>query len=178
MLLGIAIGSIPKTAEFAANCALAYQFPSHVVCDWLGNSEDIARKHYYQATDDHFARTTAEQDEAKQKLNQLKTVSNGGESQSESANAVSAEKSGSVYFPAISEADGEGLEPVSLTTCDGNISIPGEADCEAVRDTLDVQVVVEAWSTLPKGNQDGILAMVASGNLRWNGLCLRHERAR
>ena len=25
---------------------LAEQFPSHVVCDWLGNSEDIARKHY------------------------------------------------------------------------------------------------------------------------------------
>ena len=30
-------------------------FPSHVVCEWLGNSEDIARKHYYQMTDDHFA---------------------------------------------------------------------------------------------------------------------------
>jgi hypothetical protein len=34
---------------------LAEQFPSHVVCDWLGNSEDIARKHYFQTTDDHFA---------------------------------------------------------------------------------------------------------------------------
>lgn len=31
---------------------LAEQFPSHVVCDWLGNSEDIARKHYFQTTDD------------------------------------------------------------------------------------------------------------------------------
>ncbi len=35
---------------------LAECFPSHVVCDWLGNSEDIARKHYFQTTDDHFAR--------------------------------------------------------------------------------------------------------------------------
>jgi len=35
---------------------LADQFPSHVVCDWLGNSEDIARKHYFQTTNDHFAR--------------------------------------------------------------------------------------------------------------------------
>jgi hypothetical protein len=34
---------------------LAEQFPSHVVCNWLGNSEDIARKHYLQTTDDHFA---------------------------------------------------------------------------------------------------------------------------
>ena len=35
--------------------ALAERFPSHVVCAWLGNSEDIAKKHYYQVTDDHFA---------------------------------------------------------------------------------------------------------------------------
>jgi len=43
---------------------LAEVFPSHVVCSWMGNSEDIARKHYYQVTDAHFAaaagqRTTA-----------------------------------------------------------------------------------------------------------------------
>ncbi|HTU26852.1 MAG TPA: tyrosine-type recombinase/integrase [Pirellulales bacterium] len=33
---------------------LAERFPSHVVCAWLGNSEDIARQHYYQVTDQHF----------------------------------------------------------------------------------------------------------------------------
>jgi len=38
---------------------LAERFPSHVVCDWLGNSEDIARKHYYQTTAEHFAQATA-----------------------------------------------------------------------------------------------------------------------
>jgi hypothetical protein len=38
---------------------LAEQFPSHVVCAWLGNSEDIARKHSYQVTDDYFAQATA-----------------------------------------------------------------------------------------------------------------------
>ena len=38
---------------------LAERFPSHVVCDWLGNSEDIARKHYYQTTDAHFADAAA-----------------------------------------------------------------------------------------------------------------------
>jgi len=34
---------------------LAETFPSHVVCAWLGNSEKIAREHYYQITDEHFA---------------------------------------------------------------------------------------------------------------------------
>ena len=33
---------------------LAEQFPIHVVCAWIGNSEAVARKHYLQVTDDHF----------------------------------------------------------------------------------------------------------------------------
>ena len=31
------------------------QFPAHVVCQWLGNSEAIAHKHYLTVTEDHFA---------------------------------------------------------------------------------------------------------------------------
>lgn len=31
-------------------------FPTHVVCDWLGNSPKVARKHYLQTTDQHFDR--------------------------------------------------------------------------------------------------------------------------
>jgi hypothetical protein len=45
---------------------LAERFPSHVVCDWLGNSEDIARKHYYPTTDDHFTRAVDDAGKAKQ----------------------------------------------------------------------------------------------------------------
>jgi hypothetical protein len=29
---------------------------SHVVCKWIGNSQDVARKHYLQVTDEHFSR--------------------------------------------------------------------------------------------------------------------------
>lgn len=42
---------------------LAERFPAHVVCDWPGNSETITRKHYFQTTEEHFAR--ALQGEAK-----------------------------------------------------------------------------------------------------------------
>jgi integrase len=35
---------------------LAEQFPMHVVCEWLGNSQLVATKHYLQITDDHFER--------------------------------------------------------------------------------------------------------------------------
>ena len=33
---------------------LAEDFPMHVVCPWIGNSQPIAAKHYLQVTDDHF----------------------------------------------------------------------------------------------------------------------------
>mgnify|MGYP007037409822 CR=1 FL=1 len=29
-------------------------YPAHVVCQWIGNSEAAARKHYLQVTDAHF----------------------------------------------------------------------------------------------------------------------------
>lgn len=35
---------------------LSELFPSHVVCAWIGNSEDVAKLHYLQVTDDHFQR--------------------------------------------------------------------------------------------------------------------------
>jgi hypothetical protein len=33
---------------------LAQEHPLHVVCAWIGNSQQIAAKHYLQVTDDHF----------------------------------------------------------------------------------------------------------------------------
>jgi hypothetical protein len=35
---------------------LADQFPSHVVCRWIGNSEDVAREHYLSVTPEHIER--------------------------------------------------------------------------------------------------------------------------
>lgn len=38
---------------------LTEDFPSHVVSEWLGNSEDVAADHYLQVTDQHFERAAA-----------------------------------------------------------------------------------------------------------------------
>ncbi len=35
------------------------RFPSHVVCAWIGNSPQVAKKHYLQVTDAHFEKATA-----------------------------------------------------------------------------------------------------------------------
>ena len=38
---------------------LAERFPIHVVTSWLGNTPDIAQKHYLQTTDEHFRQAAA-----------------------------------------------------------------------------------------------------------------------
>ena len=35
---------------------LVEQYPAHVVCGWIGNSQVVAQKHYLQTTEQHFAR--------------------------------------------------------------------------------------------------------------------------
>ncbi len=37
---------------------LAERFPMHVVCQWIGNTQAIAAKHYLQVTDDHYSQAT------------------------------------------------------------------------------------------------------------------------
>lgn len=49
---------------------LCEDFPTHVVCAWLGNSEDVALDHYLQVTDAHFERATAGQRKAAHKAAQ------------------------------------------------------------------------------------------------------------
>ena len=51
-------------------------FPSHVVCAWLGNSEAVAKKHYLQVTEDHFDRAAdPENPKTLQKSRQSRTES-------------------------------------------------------------------------------------------------------
>jgi len=38
---------------------LAETMPGHVVCAWLGITEPIARAHYLQVTEEHFAKAVA-----------------------------------------------------------------------------------------------------------------------
>lgn len=40
---------------------LCETFPTHVVCSWLGNSEEIARGHYLQVTEEHFQKAAQKQ---------------------------------------------------------------------------------------------------------------------
>ena len=51
----------PKTFQnlrASRETELVENFPVHVVTDWLGNSPDIAKRHYLQTTEEHFLRAT------------------------------------------------------------------------------------------------------------------------
>lgn len=37
---------------------LADEYPMHVVCDWIGNSEAVARKHYLQVKEEHYMKAS------------------------------------------------------------------------------------------------------------------------
>jgi integrase len=39
---------------------LAEQYPIQVVCEWIGNSQAVAKRHYLQVTESHFAQAIAE----------------------------------------------------------------------------------------------------------------------
>jgi len=39
---------------------LCASFPIHVVCEWIGNSEAVAKQHYLQVTEDHMARAAVQ----------------------------------------------------------------------------------------------------------------------
>lgn len=56
---------------------LEEQFPTHVVCSWLGNSQSIAKKHYLQVTDAHFEKAT------QNLTHQVATLGNFGEQSDE-----------------------------------------------------------------------------------------------
>ncbi len=90
---------------------LAESFPSHVVCDWLGNSEDIARKHYFQTTDDHFARAASDDSKAKRNPKQSAAVSTREDSRLAKANPINADKSDSPRYCAKRKVVREGFEP-------------------------------------------------------------------
>jgi integrase len=39
---------------------LAKRFPEHVVCEWIGNSQVVAREHYLRVTEEDYANATSE----------------------------------------------------------------------------------------------------------------------
>ena len=64
---------------------LAEDYPMHVVCAWIGNSQPVATKHYLQVTDEHFRRAASNGGQAVQNPVQQRAVSGRMDSQARPA---------------------------------------------------------------------------------------------
>ncbi len=87
---------------------LSKKHPGHVVCDWIGNSEAIAARHYLKTTDDDFDKAL---NEAVQNPVQTAHDTTGQRASKKSENPVSSEKDGvcrSVYKQTVGPG---GFEP-------------------------------------------------------------------
>jgi len=97
---------------------LAESFPLHVVTAWIGNSQLVARKHYLQVTDEHFARAARNPAHGAQKATQHPVVQDGMSlSENPQESPENAETLVSVGAGAYLEKVGVGDEGVEPSTC-------------------------------------------------------------
>ena len=90
---------------------LAETYPMHVVCDWIGNSEAVAAKHYLQVTDAHFEAACGPPGKALHQALQFAAVSTRKAASDESQQTpITADSCGIRQCTSI-HAVGEGFEP-------------------------------------------------------------------
>ena len=62
----VALAAIVPQPAPTRQTELTEEYPVQVVCAWVGNTEKVARKHYLQITDAHFAKAVRAQQSATQ----------------------------------------------------------------------------------------------------------------
>ncbi|MBN2582595.1 MAG: site-specific integrase [Planctomycetes bacterium] len=94
---------------------LANQFPVQVVCDWIGNSPQVAARHYLQTTEDHFTQAIRGAEEAAQKTAQQVTELVRNIENRQDGNPGSQNTSPDFASVHCKEVGATGLEPVTST---------------------------------------------------------------
>ncbi len=140
----------------------------HVVCQWIGNSQPIAAKHYLQVTDDHLSKAV------RNPVQQPAVLPRTG-SQSEFAlstqapvlqrDAADCEKVPERQAPRV------GLEQSEDSPRRVEVSETGAAKSAAVGDKYtpddpDLAQVIDAWHALPPDTRTAILAIVEAAQGR------------
>jgi integrase len=90
---------------------LSEDYPDHVVCSWIGNSQAVAQKHYLQTTDEHFEKAATEPTGALQKALPTTAEETRSEAHEESADASNSPDSASLRYCTLVSVGDEGLEP-------------------------------------------------------------------
>jgi integrase len=94
---------------------LAETYPIHVVCQWIGNSQAVAAKHYLQVTDEHFRAAVEGPKGAAQNPAQQAQESGRKPSQQKQENPGFSGVCDGVQLHAHGLVGGTGLEPATST---------------------------------------------------------------
>lgn len=98
------------------------RFPTHVVCEWLGNSPEVARDHYLQTLDSHFER--AVNSCVQKPTQQLQQVAQNDAKPATSDNETDSVKSVSLAMNSQGFASVAGRRHTSPTEVEGNRTLP------------------------------------------------------
>ena len=141
---------------------LADEFPMHVVCQWIGNSQPIAAKHYLQVTADHFSK-------ALQKALQQPAVLPRAGSQSDLAlstqapvlhgDAANCQKVPEGQAPRVGLEQSEN-SPRRVQVSETAGAKSGAVDRENATNDPELAQVIEAWPTLPPAIREAVLDML------------------
>jgi hypothetical protein len=134
---------------------LAEEYPIHVACDWIGNSEAVAAKNYLQTTDDHFDRATQ-----KSLQSASEDTGNGGKAQEgqheNSEDFADPRKKRGVKAPPV------GDEHLSESSGKSDVASSGAAESAAVDSEL--AIVIDAWDGLTPEMRSAIIGIVRNSS--------------
>jgi len=143
------------------------QFPSHVVCQWLGNSEAVARDHYLQTLDSHFEKAT----QHLQKLTETDAKTTEHDLSEPFSESVRVPVISRVFASVIgqlgrSPTEAEGNRTVGHKLPDGHDfgndpAAPCAISYASVLDP-DLETVIDAWDELPTAIRRAIAGLVHS----------------
>jgi hypothetical protein len=147
---------------------LAEDFPMHVVCQWIGNSQPIAAKHYLQVTDDHFTKSL--QNALQHPAVLPRTGSQPESAAQEKTPVLQGSASGCDVVP-VTGVPPQGLEqsensPRRVHVSETAGAKSGAVDRENAPITPDLASVIDAWHTLPPDTRTAILAIVEAAHGR------------
>lgn len=147
---------------------LAEQFPLHVVCRWIGNSQTIAHRHYLQVTDAHFE--AASGNATVPKGAELKAAHKAAQYGPVRAEIAPHEKQQPPVFPVKYEGlrycttvhmEDRGLELPPYSS--GETGLDAQSGAQSGALPPDLQAVVDAWPGLSDDAKAVILAVATQG---------------
>ena len=157
--------SLPKSACFCNS-------PAHVAAAWIGHSVEIANKHYWQVTDDDFARAVGKTKAAQNPAQQVHAGPRRGSQVTGSAYKETTALQGSASSRETlqtSRVGDRGLEPTTKTSGKSRFISTGSAKSSApgvnesvieVPTDIDLRTIIDSWPFLSPSVRSKIMDLV------------------